>query len=181
MDVHECIKTRRSMRKYTDDPVSDEKLQKILEAARWAPSWVNLQPWELIIVDQAETKSALADCVPQSNPGRKSILAAPLVLAACGRQGVSGSYSGKHSTVYGDWVMFDMGIVCQNICLAAWAEGLGSLHLGLLDHARAGKVLNLPDDLKLYELIPIGFPAKLGTPPKRREIAEFTHRNRFGS
>ena len=180
MDLHECIKTRRSMRKYEDDPIAKDKLTRILEAVRWAPSWVNLQPWEIIIVDDAKVKAALAECVPESNPGRKSILAAPVVLAACGRQGISGSYNGKPSTIYGDWVMFDMGIACQNICLAAWAEGLGSLHLGLLDHHKAAEVLGLPDDLKLYELIPIGKPAKEGTAPKRKELAEFTHRNKFG-
>ncbi len=180
MNVHECIKTRRSMRKYKDDPVGEDKLTKILEAVRWAPSWVNYQPWEIVIVDDVKVKAALAECVSESNRGHNAILAAPVVLAACGRQGISGSYHGNTSTVYGDWVMFDMGIACQNICLAAWAEGLGSLHIGLLDHEKAGRVLDLPDDLKLYELIPIGTPAKEGTAPKRKTIAEFTHRNTFG-
>ena len=49
MDVHECIKTRRSMRKYRDDPIGEEKLTKVLEAVQWAPSWVNLQPWEVVM------------------------------------------------------------------------------------------------------------------------------------
>ncbi len=180
MDVHECIRTRRSLRKYRPDPVPPEKLQRVLEAVRWAPSWVNLQPWEVVIVDDAEQKLRLQACVPESNPGRKAVVEAPLVLAVCGRQGLSGHYQQKASTVYGDWVMFDLGIACQNLCLAAWAEGLGTLHLGLLDHRKAGEVLALPADVKLYELIPLGFPAKEPTPPKRKEIEEFVHRNRLG-
>jgi nitroreductase len=181
MDVHECIRTRRSMRKYTEEPVSAEQLARVLEACRWAPSWVNLQTWEVVVVDDPAMKAALGDCVPESNPGRKGVLAAPVVLAVCGRQGKSGFYSNQAATVHGDWVMFDVGIACQNICLAAWAEGLGSLHLGLLDHEKAGKVLGLPADVKLYELIPIGHPAKEGKAPPRREIWEFTHKNRFGT
>ena len=180
MEVHECIKTRRSMRKYQPDAVPQEKLDKVLAAVRWAPSWVNLQPWEVVVVDDQAIKEKLQQCVPDTNPGRKSLTAAPLVLALCGRLGKSGYYKDAASTVYGDWVMFDLGIAAQNICLAAWAEGLGTLHLGLLDHEKAGAVLGLPDDVKAYELIPLGTPAKEGTAPKRREISDFTHRNKFG-
>lgn len=180
MEVNDCIRTRRSMRKYTDEPVAADKLARVLEAAQWAPSWVNVQPWEIVIVDDPEVKAGLAECVPESNPGRKGMLRAPIILAMCGRRGKSGYYGGNAATVYGDWVMFDVGIAAQNICLAAWAEGLGSLHLGLLDHQKAGRVLGLPDDVKLYELIPLGTPAKEGKAPPRRPVEEFTHKNRFG-
>jgi nitroreductase len=134
----------------------------------------------VVVVTDPEVKASLQACVPDGNPGRKAVTAAPVVLAVCGRQGISGFYKGSPSTVHGDWVMFDIGIATQNLCLAAWAEGLGSLHLGLLDHDKAGEVLGLPDDVKLYELVPLGLPAKEGTAPKRRAVEEFTHRNRFG-
>lgn len=177
MNVHECIRSRRSMRKYQQRPVEPEKLERVLAAIQWAPSWVNLQPWEVIIVDEPALKEKLQQCVPESNPGRKALQQAPLLLVMCGRQGVSGFYKGERSTVHGDWVMFDLGIACQNLCLAAWAEGLGTLHLGLLDHNRAGQVLELPEDIKVYEIIPLGYPAKEGTAPKRRPVEEFVHRN----
>ncbi len=168
------------MRKYTSDPLPEDKLQKVLEAIRWAPSWVNLQPWEVVVVDDPGVKERLFECVSESNPGRKAVAAAPVVLAVCGRQGKSGYYNDRPSTAYGDWVMFDLGIACQNLCLAAWAEGLGTLHLGMLDHEKAGRVLGLPDDVKLYELIPLGVPGKEGKAPPRRKIEEFTHQNTFG-
>ncbi len=180
MEVHECIETRRSIRKFTDEPVPADKLDKVLSAIRWAPSWVNLQPWEVVVIDAPEVKAGLQEAVPEANPGRKGLALAPVVLAVCGRSGKSGYYQDKPATVYGDWVMFDLGIACQNACLAAWAEGLGTLHLGLLDHEKAGKVLGLPEDLKLYELIPLGVPEKTGKAPPRREIKEFAHKNRFG-
>jgi len=180
MEVHECIKTRRSMRKYKDDPVPRESLMKVLEAVKWAPSWVNLQTWEVIVVDDPGIKEKLQECIPQANPGRKSVTMAPVVLAMCGRTGESGYYDKKEATSHGDWVMFDLGIACQNLCLAAQAEGLGTLHLGLLDHKKAGEVLGLPDNVVLFELVPLGYPAKESKAPPRKEIPEFTHKNRYG-
>jgi nitroreductase len=168
------------MRKYTDQKIPGDKLKRILEAVQQAPSWVNFQPWEVVVVDAPETKEALQQCVPESNPGRESIVQAPLVLVFCGRRNISGFLSGKPSTIFGDWVMFDLGIATQNACLAARAEGLGSLHLGLLDHAKAAEILHLPEDVSVYELVPIGFPGRRTNIPSRKAIAEFTHHNRFG-
>ena len=181
MDVQECIKTRRSIRKYTDAPVTAEQLAKVLEAVQWSPSWVNLQVWEVVVVDDKDVMAKLAECVPDANPGKKSLATAPMALAVCGRLGKSGYYGEKEATVHGDWVMFDIGIACQDVCLAAWAQGLGTLHLGLLDHAAAGKVLGLPDDVKLYELIPLGTPAREGKAPPRKAIKDFVHKNGFGT
>ena len=178
--VHHCIRTRRSMRTYQDNPVPAEALQRVLEAVQWAPSWVNVQPWEVVVVDDRKVIGELQQCVPETNPGRKGLGQAPLVLAVCGRPGISGYYKGVESTVYGDWLMFDLGIACQNLCLAAWAEGLGTLHLGLLDHPGAAGVLGLPDGVQLYELIPLGYPAREGKAPPRKALADFVHRNRFG-
>jgi nitroreductase len=168
------------MRKYTDQSVPREKLQRVLEAVQWAPSWVNFQVWEVVVVDDPEIKARLQECVTEVNPGRKAVVMAPLVLAMCGKRGKSGYYDDKPTTVHEDWAMFDLGIACQNACLAAWAEGLGTLHLGLLDHRKAGEVLGLPEGVELFELIPLGTPAKEGKAPARRKIEEFTHRNRFG-
>lgn len=180
MDTHECIKTRRSMRKYLEDPVPEEKLNRVLEAIQWSPSWTNTQPWEVIVVDDPAIKARLQEAVPETNPSRKAVVAAPLVLALCGRAGKSGFYGDRPVTMHGDWAMFDLGIACQNACLAAWAEGLGTVHLGLLDHAKAGAALGLPEDVKLYELLPLGLPGKEGKAPPRRELSEFVHKNRFG-
>jgi nitroreductase len=180
MDIHECFKTRRSIRKYTEDKVHEEKIRKVLEAVQWAPSWVNVQPWEIVLVDDPDVQEKLQECVPPTNPGRKAVTMAPLLMVVCGKTGKSGYYNEKKVTVHGDWVMFDIGIACQNLCLAAWAQGLGTLHLGLLDHAKAAKVLGLPDDINLYEIILIGVPGKVGKAPPRKNIEDFIHKNKFG-
>ena len=181
MTLGELIKTRRSVRKYTHDPVTPEQLQRVLEAIQWAPSWVNFQPWEVVVVDDPAIREQLRECVPQTNPGRNSLVQAPYVLAVCGRLGESGHYQGAPTTVYGEWVMFDLGIATQNACLAAWEQGLGTLHLGLLDHDAAARVLGLPEKTKLYELIPLGVPAKVGKAPPRKALSAFVHRNGFGT
>lgn len=181
MDILELIRTRRSVRKHTEEAVTAAQVERILEAIQWAPSWVNFQPWEVIVVDDPAVRERLAECVPLVNPGRKSVIRAPVLLAVCGRLGESGFYSGAATTQYGDWVMFDLGIAAQNAALVAWDMGLGTLHLGLLDHAAAGEVLGLPDSVKCYELIPVGVPLRTGKAPPRKAVAEFTHRDRFGT
>jgi nitroreductase len=100
MDVMEAIKGRRSIRKYSDKPVSDDVLQTLLEAARWAPSWANTQCWRLIIIRDKETKSRLADTLKGTRPGRpnpttEAVRNAPVVIAACAERGVSGFYKGE--------------------------------------------------------------------------------------
>ena len=75
--------------------------------------------------------------------------------------------------------MFDLGIACQNICLSAHALGLGTVVVGLFDHARAAAELNVPPDCELVALIPLGHPAKSPGAPARREPAEFAHSDRF--
>ncbi len=181
MDTLECILTRRSIRKYTDEPVPEEKLAKVLEAIQWAPSWVNVQPWEVVIVDDPAVKEALQGAVPEANPGRKCVTLAPLLLVMVGKKGISGMYNKQSATVHGDWLKFDMGIACQNLCLAAWSQGLGTLHLGLLNHNKANEILGVPDDMSVFEIIPIGVPAKVGQAPPRKKIEDFVHKNKFGN
>ncbi|MGE0084944.1 MAG: nitroreductase family protein [Desulfococcaceae bacterium] len=178
-DLMEIIKGRRSIRKYEDKAVPEEALQQILEAVQWAPSWTNCQEWEIIVVKDPETKLKLQETIATKNPATKAIAAAPVLLAVCGKKKVSGFYNDQPSTKFGDWYMFDLGIATQNICLTAHSLGLGTVIVGLLDHDKAAAVLNVPDTHDLMVLIPLGYPAKISTAPKRREIEEFTHQETF--
>ena len=181
MEVLEAIRTRRSVRKYAPDPVPDELLRQVLEAARWAPSWANTQCWEVVVVRDPERKKALSELlVPERNPAKNAVATAPVVLAVCGRKGVSGFYKGQPVTEKGDWLMFDVALAVQNICLAAHALGLGTVIVGALDHARAGELLGLPEDVELVVLIPLGKPAHEPKAPPRKELSEFVHLERYG-
>ncbi len=178
-DLLETIRGRRSIRKYEETPVSEETLNRILEAVRWAPSWTNCQPWELVVVRDPEVKSRLQETVNPKNPAVKAVGDAPVVIAVCGRTGVSGFYDGKASTKFGDWFLFDLGLATQNLCLAAHEAGLGTVIVGLLDHDAASRVLSAPAGTEVVALIPLGVPAKISKTPARREISEFTHADRF--
>ncbi len=179
METFECIRTRRSIRRYKSEPLPDDVLEKVLEAVRWAPSWANTQCWELVLVRDESVKKALQETLPQGNPSWDAIVSAPVVVAACARKGRAGVKNGEQMTLHGDWAMFDMGIACQNLCLAAHALGLGTVHVGLLDHRKAGEVLGLPEDVLAFELIPLGFPEQEPKAPPRRPIDEFVHYDKF--
>jgi nitroreductase len=97
----------------------------------------------------------------------------------CGKLKSSGYYKDEVTTKFGDWFMFDLGIACQNICLAAHALGLGTVVVGLFDHDRAASVLKVPAGYELVVMIPLGYPAKISSAPNRREIGAFTHPNSF--
>ena len=76
--------------------------------------------------------------------------------------------------------MFDLGIACENLCLAAHSLGLATVMVGLFDQDRAKDILQVPAGYELVVLIPLGYPAGETSTPKRREVAEFTHNNTFG-
>jgi nitroreductase len=171
---------RRSIRKYTSAPIKDQLLAQVLEAIRWAPSWANVQPWEVIVIRDEQTKEKLSEVLSKGNPARKAMIAAPVVIAMCGRWKKSGMYKGGMVTSLGDWMMFDLGIACQNLCLAAHSLGLATLHAGYLDHKAASELLELPEDVTVVELIPLGYPNESPSPPKRREISEFVSYDKYG-
>jgi len=184
MDVMQAIKGRRSIRKYRADPVPEEALQTVLEAARWAPSWANTQCCRLIVVRDKETKSKLAETLKgvrpgRSNPATEAVRNAPVVIAACAERGISGFYkdeSGQSipATDKGDWwLMFDVALAMQNMSLAAHALGLGTVHNGLLDAAEAARILDVPENIIVVELLPLGWPDEEPAARPRKEINEF--------
>lgn len=180
MDSMEAIKGRRSVRSYRPDPILEEKLRKVLEAVQWAPSWANTQCWEVIVVREQATKKQLVETLPPSNPSREAILQAPITLAVIGIKGRAGFKKGEVCTDKGDWYMFDTGLATQNLCLAAYAEGLGTVIVGNFDAVKAAKVLQVPEDKAVVIITPLGLPEKVPAPPRRKEIAEFVYHETYG-
>jgi nitroreductase len=179
MDVMEAIKARRSVRKYRPDPVPEEELQSVLEALRWSPSWANTQCWEVIVVKDPKVKSELAGTLPKGNPAVFSVKNAPVVLILCGTQGLSGYYKGQAATEKGDWLMFDLGMAMQNLCLAAHGLGLGTVVIGMFDHRKVAEILKVPRSLEVMAMTPLGYPATSGRAPRRKEIASFVSYEEF--
>ena len=182
MEVLEAIKTRRSVRHYKPDPVSDETLQIVLEAARWAPSWSNTQCWRFIVVRDEAMKSRLAETLTQWNSARSasSVTQAPVVIVACAELGKSGFKDGVLSTDRDDWYVFDVALAVQNLVLVAHSLGLGTLHIGAFDAGEAARVLKVPPGVVVIEMIPLGYAERVGKTPRRKELPEIASYESYG-
>ena len=167
----ECITGRRSIRKFTEQPVSHELIEQIVSTASFAPSWKNTQIVRYIAVE-GEKKAALAKCT-SIYPGNGSIMnQAPMVIAVTAITGRCGyERDGSFSTPKGTgWQMYDAGVASQTFCLAAYEQGLGSVILGLFDQDKIEEMLQLPEDRELAALIPIGYPDEAPVAPKRKPV-----------
>ena len=182
MDVMHAIKGRRSIRKYKPDPVSDKEVELVLEAARWAPSWKNCQCWRFVVVRDPQVKAKLADTlIPKENRAAQAIREAPVLIVACAELGKSGYHKGEHGTDKGDWFMFDTALAMQNLALAAYSAGLGTVHVGLFDAKAAAEILDVPQGVVVVEMTPLGYPAEEGFVTNRKELSEIVFREKYGS
>ena len=178
-DFMEVLRARRSVRSYAGEAVGEEMINSVLEAVKWSPSWANTQCWEVIRVKDTSIREQLQATLGKGNPAAKAILTAPVLFALCGKLESSGFYKGEVTTKFGDWFLFDLGIATQSLCLAAENFGLGTVIVGLFDHNKAGKILNVPHGYEVLTLIPMGYPAKKSSAPKRREVSDFLHQDTF--
>jgi len=151
MDIYEAINERTSVRSYISEPVEEEKLKRILDAARLAPSGKNGQPWTFIIVRDEETRKKL---VPACK-GQEFIAQAPVVIVACGREELAYKKMGG----YWNSLPVDIGIALEHLMLAAAAEGLGTCWIGAFYEEEVKKLLSIPEDVKVIALTPVGYPA----------------------
>ncbi|MCM8789118.1 MAG: nitroreductase family protein [Candidatus Omnitrophica bacterium] len=150
MDFYEVIKTRRSVRDYKEDEIPKDALERVLNAARIAPSGSNRQPWRFIVVKNREKIDKLAQlCHHQT-----FIAQAPVVIAGCGRNinYNRGGWMGDYS------VIVDVAIAFDHLTLAARAEGLGTCWIGSFDNEGIKKYLGIPDDYNVVALTPLGYP-----------------------
>lgn len=141
-DAYEMILTCRAVRRFTDTPISDENVQRILQAGRWAGSAKNEQPWHFIVVREQKTRDRLAECGNHVSHLREAAAAVVLV------------------TTPGKWAAFDAGRATQNMTLAAWAMGIGSCIASLREEARVREILGVPDNLQVTAALSFGYPLK---------------------
>ena len=195
MDLFEAIKNRRSIRRYKPDPVDDKKIEAILEAGRWAPSWGNSQCWRFVIVRDAKIKAEIADTLMKiklpdkelPNPAAGAMNTVPVIIVVCARMGRAGAGYGKpgtkpeYVTDKGDWFMFDTALAVQNMVLAAHAQGLGTVIIGAFDAPKVEKILNLPEGYRAVTLFPLGVPEHEGKAPPRKELSEIVSKDKFGN
>jgi nitroreductase len=167
MEAYEAILTRRSIRAYTDQPVSEELIRKLLVAAMSAPSAGNGQPWQFVVITERRVLYALAEFMPFG----KMLKQAPLAFAVCGDV--------KGQPREGYWVQ-DCSAATENLLLAAHALGLGGVWLGVYPRedrvAGVRQILGIPEQATPLCVISVGYPVEPAGPVERyRE--ERVHRN----
>ena len=174
MTAKECIKGRRSIRKFADTPVSRDVIADIVETASYAPSWKHTQITRYIAVE-GELKDKIADeCTSSYAKNGEIIKNAPMLIAVTFIKNRSGfERDGSYSTPKeGGWQMFDAGVASEAFCLAAYEQGLGTVIMGIFDEAKAASLLEVPEERELVALIPIGYPAESPAAPKRKSVEE---------
>ncbi len=171
MDLYEAIRGRVSVRSYLSTPVEDEKISKILNAARLAPSGKNGQPWTFIVVRDNESRKKLVDACK----GQKFLYEAPVVIVACGREELAYKKMGG----YWNSLPVDIGIALEHLILAAEAEGLGTCWIGAFIESEVRELLGIPDDVKIVALTPVGYPAEEKKHKPRKDIDEIVMNERW--
>jgi nitroreductase len=141
MDVYDAVQQRRSIRAYQEKPVEREKLEKIMEAARLAPSARNVEPWHFIVVTDKKKRNALSEGLYA-----KFVIQAPVVIVACGDKKASP-----------DWCEIDVGLAVENMVLTAVGEGLGTCCVGSFNEQHVKELLKIPANLEVLVMLVVGY------------------------
>jgi len=173
LEVLEAIRTRRSIRRYGPEEVPWEQVETLIDAARWAPSAGNLQPWEFVVVREQRTKELLA----RAALNQRFIAQAPVVVVVCADPLRSASVYGPRGS--GLYCVQDTAAATQNMLLAAHSLGLGTCWVGAFYENEVRQVLGIPPDIRPVAIVPIGRPAESLRPPRRRSLEEIIHLERF--
>lgn len=171
MDVFEAIKKRRSIRKFSQSKqVTREQIEKLLEAAGWAPSAGNLQSFFIVVVRDQILKNQLAVAAW----GQEAVAQASAVFVSCADLKRSASrYGSRGKTLY---AIQDATIATQNVWLAATELGLGAVWIGAFDEDMVSEMLELDKNLYPVAILPIGHPAESPSPPPRRSVTEISRK-----
>jgi nitroreductase len=169
MEFWEVIEKRYSVRGYKPDPVEDGKLERVLEAARIAPTAANRQPFELIVIQTRGREEELRSIYRKpwfSQP--------PLVICAVGL-----AQQGWVRMDDKSYVDVDVAIMMDHLILAATNEGLGTCWVGDFDPDAARKILGLPDGVEPIAFTPLGYPDSEPRPTKRKPLSEWVRYERW--
>lgn len=175
----ELVKQRQSDRAYLSQSVEQEKLDRILDAARLAPSACNAQPWKMIVVTDEELRTQVAEAMSKSViPINHFTVQAPVQIVVV-------EENSNFTSSVGSWIKkkhyphVDLGILSAHICLAAADEGLGTCMIGWFDEDKVKKALEIPKNKRVLLVITLGYPAKETREKKRKDLSEVVSVNRY--
>lgn len=175
MEALKCIETRRSIRKFKAEKITNETLESIVSAASYAPSWKNTQVTRYVVIEDSALKNQIAEEAvlgfEYNSTTIKGASALVVVTMIHGRSGFE--RDGSYTTSKEDrWETFDAGIATQTFCLAAHDMGVGSVIMGIFDEAKVAELVNLDENQKVAALVAIGYPDEEPTAPKRKSADE---------
>lgn len=175
MEFLTCLEGRRSVRRFTEEPLTHPELEELIRRASFAPSWKNTQTVRYLAVEDRAMLDRLAAEAVMGFAGNKAILAGcPALLVLTSISGRAGfERDGSFSTAKGDrWEMFDAGAAAQSLCLAAHDMGLGTVIMGIFDPDRVAQILDIPDGRSVSALVAVGHPAQSPEMPRRKGVEE---------
>ena len=202
MDIYTAIHARRSIRKYTPDPIPDDVLERMLNAMRAAPSGKNAQPWQFIVVKDAHARKQIAEiCTFFTSSGREIrqtwIAEAPVIFVVCGNpaeafvkihkddqvviadQGYLEEAQKSGPVVWESGLLVDLAIPMDHLSLAAVAEGLGGCWVAGVQEEKLKTLLGIPDTWRAPAVMPVGYPMENPDPRRRKPLEEIVFRERF--
>lgn len=168
MNVLEAIKERRSIRQFTHEPMEKETLEKLLDAARWAPTASNQQRWRFVVV----TSPSVKELIKKFSPG---IFAMPSAFIVICVEKAPGARAGAEVTY-----LADCAIAAQNIMLAAYELGIGTCVALSYAKVAVREILNLPENVEPLFVITLGYAAEDPEPPPRRELSQIAFLDEYG-
>jgi nitroreductase len=169
MNVFDAIKQRRSIRSYQDKHIEEDKLLRVLEAGRLAPSAKNLQEWRYVIVKDKDLRKKVA--VAANN--QYFIAEAPVIIVGCATMADYVLTCGQpaHS--------IDLAISMDHMTLQAVEEGLGTCWIGAFKEDEVKKVLNIPPEMRVVEIMPLGYPKFIPDPKPRKKLEEIVFHDKY--
>ncbi len=169
MDYQKLIRIRRSIRAYRPDPVPEDVLHRLLDAARVAPTAANRQPFQLIVVTEATTRARLKEVYD-----REWFWSAPLIIVGCVEEAKAWQRADGFNAAE-----VDLSIAMDHLILAATDEGLGTCWICHFDEERLKQILGIPDKVRVIALTPVGYPAAEPRPFQRKPLEELVRRERW--
>ena len=165
MEVYEAIRSRVAVREFKPEPVPEAVIRKILLAARWAPSQRNRQPWHFIVVQEPEMLQRIGELASSGDYIAHAPMAIALVMEAGARNPT-----------------FDPARAIENMILTAWAEGIGTSYVQIMDRNKIKELLAIPEEMEMFTVMPYGYPtpAAAVAGKRRKSLDEIAHRERFG-
>lgn len=171
MDFYEVVKKRKSVRKYKPDRIPDDVLNRILDSGRLAPSAKNYQPWHFIVIRNPDMKQKVAEaCRDQF-----FIAEADAIICGCALEKIAWGRMGNYMA---SWP-HDLTIALDHIILAAANEGLGTCWIGKFDEKMVKDVLQIPEEVRVVALTPVGYPAEIPEDRGRMELKEIVSYEKF--